>query len=57
MTKMATIKNLLQNLEAYDFETRHEASGKEALQSLQKLWPWDDLHLFYGNVNIGHQCI
>ena len=45
MTKMAamainrkkTFKNLLlQNQKAYDFETLHEASGNEALQSLYK---------------------
>ena len=43
MTKMAdlainskTLKNLLQNQKAYDFETWHEASGNEALQSLYK---------------------
>ena len=45
MTKMATMalnskktfKNLLlQNQEAYDFETWHEASGNGALQSLYK---------------------
>ena len=37
MTKMATMaktfKNLLQNQKGYDFETWHEASGNEALQS------------------------
>ena len=64
MTKMAamtinskTFKNLLQNQKAYDFETWHEASGSRALQSLYKSWPWDDLDLFYGKVNIGHPCI
>ena len=32
-----TFKNLLlQNQKAYDFETWHEASGNEALQSLYK---------------------
>ena len=44
MTKMAAmainrknLKNiLLQNQEAYDFETWHEASGRGALQSLYK---------------------
>ena len=44
MTKMAAmainIKNfknlLLQNQKAYDFETRHEAIDKKALQSLYK---------------------
>ena len=41
MTKMATmiaktIKNLLQNQKAYDFETWYEASGNGALQSLYK---------------------
>ena len=43
MTKMAamalnskTFKNLLQNQNANDFETWHEASGGGALQSLYK---------------------
>ena len=41
MTKMAAMainsKNLLlQNQKAYDFETWHEASGNEVLQSLYK---------------------
>ena len=41
MTKMAAMainsKNLLlQNQKAYDFETWHEASGNETLQSLYK---------------------
>ena len=44
LTKMAamainskTFKNLLlQNQKAYDFDTWHEASGNEALQSLYK---------------------
>ena len=31
-----TFKNLLQNQKAYDFETWHEASQNEALQSLYK---------------------
>ena len=38
----------------YDFETWHEAAGNGALQSLYKSWPWDDLDLFYGKVNLGH---
>ena len=33
---------------------KHEASGGEALQSLYKSWPWNDLDLSYGKVNIGH---
>ena len=64
MTKMAAmainrknLKNiLLQNQKAYDFETWHEASGRGALQSLYKSWPWDDLDLFYSKVNIGRPC-
>ena len=44
MTKMATMainndnlkKNLLQNQEAYDFETWHEASWNGGLQNLYK---------------------
>ena len=58
-TKIAkTFKNLiLQNQMAYDFETWHEASGNGALQSLYKSRPWDDLDLFYGEVNIGCLCI
>ena len=65
MTKMAamainskTFKNLLlQNQKAYDFETWHEAIGNGALQSLYKSWPWDDLDLFYGKVNLGYPHI
>ena len=62
MTKMAaiakTFKNLLlQNQKAYDFVTWHEASGSGALQSLYKSFPWDDLDLFYGKVNIACLCI
>ena len=61
MTKMAAMaihsKNLLQNQTAYDFETWHEASRREALQSLYKSWPWDDLSLSYGKVNIVRPCI
>ena len=29
----------------------------KALQSLYKSWPWDDLDLFYGKVNIGRPWI
>ena len=59
MTKMAamtinskTFKNLLQNQKANNFETWCEASMTGALQSLYKSWPWDDLDLFYGKVNM-----
>ena len=31
---------LLQNQNAYDFETWHEASGGESRQKLYKSWPW-----------------
>ena len=34
-----------------------EASGNGALRSLYKSRPWDDLDLFYGNVNLGIPCI
>ena len=57
MTKMTaiakTFKNpLLKNQKACDFETWHEASGNGTLQSLYKSWPWDDLDLFYGKINL-----
>ena len=29
----------------------------QVLQSIYESWPWDDLGLFYGKVNIGPQCI
>ena len=45
MTKMVAMAI---NSKGYDFETWHEPSGGEALQSLYKSWPWDDLHLSYG---------
>ena len=35
---------------------KHQASHK-ALQSLYKLWPLDDLDIFYGKVNLGRPCI
>ena len=66
MTKMATMainnKNLktnrlLQNQEAYDFETWHEASRNGGLQNLYKSLPWNDLDIFYGKVNLGRLCI
>ena len=38
-------------------ETWHEASETRVLQCVYKLWPLNDLDLFYGNVNIGRQCI
>ena len=65
MTKMTAIaiktktfeNHLLQNQKAYDIETWHEAAGNRALQKLYKSLPWDDLDLFYGKVNLGHQCI
>ena len=54
MTKMAgmaiiikTFKNLfLQNQKPYDFETWHESSGNEVLQSFYKSLPLDDNDLF-----------
>ena len=50
-----TFKNLLlQNQKSYDLETWHVALGTQALQSLYKWWPWVDLDLFYGKVNLGH---
>ena len=60
MTKMATMainsKNLQKSSpepEGHDFDSWHEASGDGALQSFYKSWPWDDLDLFYGKVNLG----
>ena len=51
-------KNLLLLNQWTDFnETWHEASGTEVLQCVYKLWPLDDLDLFYGKVNICRQCI
>ena len=50
-----TFKNLLlQNQKSYDLETWHVAFGTQAQQSLHKWWPWVDLDLFYGKVNLGH---
>ena len=64
LTKMAAMaiksKKPLKNLllqKAYDFETWHEASGGEALQSSYKSLPWDDLDLSYDKVTIGRPCI
>ena len=37
-------------------KTWHEASGTEVLQCIYKLYPLDDLDLFYSKANIGRQC-
>ena len=51
-----TVKNLLQNRKAYDFETWHEASESGALETVYKWLSWDDLDFFY-KVNIGRTSI
>ena len=37
--------------------TLHETLEYGALQILYKSWPWDELDLFYGKVDIGRPCI
>ena len=38
-------------------ETWHVASVTRVLQYIYNLWPWDDLDIFYGKVNMGRLCI
>ena len=63
MTKMAAMPIYGKNSSKFFFsgtdfnETWHEALGTRVLQCVYKLWPLDDLDLFYGEVNIGHPCI
>ena len=66
MTKMAAMpiygKNLVKNLLLRNHwtnfnQTWHEALMAQALQCVYKSWPYDDLDLFYGKVNIGRECI
>ena len=49
-------QNLLRNQKADDLETWYAASGARVLLSLFKNWPWIDLDLFYGMVNVGLLC-
>ena len=48
---------LLQNRWTHFNETLHEVWVPQVLQCVNKSWPCGDLDLFYGKVNIGHQCI
>ena len=48
-----TLKNLLWNQKADDLEGLYAAVSTLVLPSLFKWWPWVDLVLFYGKVNIG----
>ena len=45
-----TVKNLLWNQKAVDFENWYAALGTWVLPNLFKWWPWVDLDLFYGKV-------
>ena len=36
---------------------KHQGGDGGALQSVYKSWPWDDLDLSHGKVNIGRPCI
>ena len=48
-----TLKNLLRNQKADDFETWYVASTAWVLPSLFEWWPWVDQYLFYGKVKFG----
>ena len=64
ITKMATMpiygktlqKSLLWNLWTDFNKTWHVASGTSVLQWKYKLWPCDDLDLFYSKVSLGCVC-
>ena len=43
---------VLKGLWPYDLETWSVALGAQVLPSLFKWWPWVDLDLFYGKVNL-----
>ena len=61
MTKMAAMPICGKNISKFFFSgTTGPIStklGTRVLQCVYKLWPLDDLDLFYGKVNIGRPCI